>query len=175
MISQSIKGIYRDVLCNRDGSVRFDSGWKSNTIVQGCHILLAGFMNGSNHAEGIQFLAVGMGEPAWDNLATIPATPPDATNLVARAADMIPLEQMTLAYLDASGDPTTTPTPRLQIVTTLAEDFPTPPNGQATYPLREFGLFGRFDGVDYMINCIRHRVIHKDTASTLVRTIQLTF
>lgn len=39
-------------------------------------------------------------------------------------------------------------------------------------PLREFGLFGLFDGKDYMINCVRHPVIHKDAASTLVRVIR---
>lgn len=36
-------------------------------------------------------------------------------------------------------------------------------------PLREFGLF---DGKDYMINGVRHPVIHKDAASTLVRVIR---
>jgi hypothetical protein len=172
--SLAIKGIYRDILKRHDGTVRFDSGWKSNTIVQRCHVLLAGFMNNAG-ANGIQFLAVGQGDPAWDTPAGPPPPPVTATDLVNRFAATIPVAQMDLTYLDENGDPVVGPTNRLQIATTLAENFPTPPNGQAAYPLREFGLFGAFAGDEYMINCIRHPVIHKDTASTLVRTIRLTF
>lgn len=173
-ISSTLKGIYRDQCKGPDGHIRFDSGWKSNIIVQRCHILLAGFMNNAT-ASGIQFLAVGQGDPSWDTVAGPPPSPVTATDLVNRFAETIPLAQLDLTYLDQNGDPVAGPTNRLQISTTLAESFPTPPNGLAAYPLREFGLFGSFDGEEYMINSIRHPVIHKDTSSTLIRTIRLTF
>lgn len=169
------KGIYRDTLIGSDGRVQFDSGWTSNTIVLRCHILIASFMLNNSAASGVQYMAVGQGNQAWDNLAELPDTPDDANSLVNQFGGTIPMAQLAPTYLDENREPTTAETRTLQLTATLGENFPTPPEGRAAYPLREFGLFGSFDGQPYMINSIRHRVIHKDTASTLVRTIQLTF
>ena len=50
----SIRGIYRDILIDRDESVIFDSGWESNRIVDRCRVLLAAFMKkrgDSGHTE----------------------------------------------------------------------------------------------------------------------------
>jgi hypothetical protein len=41
--------------------------------------------------------------------------------------------------------------------------------------LREFGLFGQLAGSDYMLNSIRHPVIHKDGDATLIRVVRLYF
>jgi hypothetical protein len=86
-----------------------------------------------------------------------------------------------LVYLNDLDEAVTVPTPRLQITATLEEGVPPAPEPQvSTYPLREFGLFGKY--VDdssieheYMIDCIRHPVIHKDESATLIRVVRLYF
>lgn len=169
-----LKGMYRDILQGPDGDVRHDSGWTSNTIVERCHVLLAGFMN-HDLTNGIQFLAVGRGDAAWDTPAGPPPPPATATDLVNRFPETIPFDQLDLTYLDLNNEVVAGPTNRLQITATLSEGFPTPPAGLSAFPLREFGLFGNFGGEDYMINYIRHPVIHKDTASSLIRVVRLQF
>ena len=52
---------------------------------------------------------------------------------------------------------------------------PPPDENLSSYPLREFGLFGKYGTIPYMIDCIRHPVIHKDTSTTLVRVVRLYF
>jgi hypothetical protein len=170
-----LKGMYRDVLMADDGRVLYDSGWAANTIVDRCRILLAGFMKNES-SSGIQFLAVGQGLDTWDAAGP---PPPEATStdLVNRYNPTIPVNQLSLAYLDEEPQPqvVVNPTHRLQITATLEPGYPTPLAPLNTYPLREFGLFSRFEGSNYMINNIRHPVIHKDTTTTLVRVIQLYF
>ena len=52
-IGASLKGIYRDILKGADNRIIHDSGWVSNTIVDNCRVLLAGFMK-SEPTDGIQ-------------------------------------------------------------------------------------------------------------------------
>lgn len=182
----SIKGIYRDLLKGPDSRVIFDSGWRSNTIVQQCKVLIAGFMkNGS--PSGIQCLAVGKGKEEWDtqwNTANPPGPASDTvTNLENRYSPPITVppvspvpgqEYLEISYLDESDKVSGKVTNRLQIKATLNPGYPAPIQFNA-YPLREFGLFGSFGGKDYMINCVRHPVIYKDASATLVREIKLYF
>lgn len=175
-IGSSIRGIYRDVLMGPDNRVLHDSGWVSNTIVDGCRTLLAGFMK-NEPSQGIQYLAVGQGLEAWDtDLEPVPAT---ATDLENRYTPTIPDptsgSDLALVYLDENDDVVDGPTSRLQITATLKPGYPAPLSPLTTYPLREFGFFGRFNGTDYMINAIRHPVIDKDESATLIRTIRLYF
>ncbi len=76
-IGNQLKGIYRDILQSADGSVIHDSGWVSNTIVERCRILLAGFMR-NDPTDGIHHLAFGQGLATWDS-AGVPAPDPTAT------------------------------------------------------------------------------------------------
>jgi len=178
----ALKGIYRDILSAGDGRIIHDSGWVSNTIVDRCRILLAGFVKNES-SSGIQFLAVGRGLDAWDKEGP-PASDPAATiDLVNRHAQPLPVNSLNIVYLDEAASVVANPTKRLQITATLVPGYP-PPLAPGyppplvplnTYPLREFGLFGRFHGNDYMINSIRHPVIHKDADATLVRVIRLYF
>jgi hypothetical protein len=176
----SIKGIYRDILKTKDGSIIFDSGWNSNTIVTNCRILLAGFIK-NDSPIGIQHLAVGQGDEDWDdqwNTASPPAPAPTTVTGLETAYDPpIPVSNMELIYLDASNNPAETgiTTNRLQIKATLEPGYPAPLSPLKTYPLREFGLFGKFGPNYYMIDCIRHQVIYKDESATLVRVIRLYF
>ncbi len=179
-IRQALKGTYRDILIEPGRGVIFDSGWNNNTIVDTCRMLLAGFMK-SDSTSGIQYLAVGQGLESWD--ADIPDIVPATTDaLMSKALNTPPpykhpivAADLDFAYLNASEKVVAGPTPRLQIKATLSPGVPQPVGGGTTYPLREFGLFGRFDNTDYMINCIRHPVIHKGPTATLIRSVRLYF
>lgn len=178
--SYLVQGFYRDILKGPDGKIIYDSNWKRNTIMDSCRVLLARFMrfdpaNGLEPSNGIQYLAVGKGLPEWDTEIppVDPASPdPDLEN---RYSPEIPLANLTIVYLDEANSPSITPTNRLQITATLEAGYPAPVPPLSTYPLREFGFFGSFDGEEFMINCVRHPVIHKDAQSTLVRAVRLVF
>jgi len=170
----NIKGIYRDVLVDQQRRIIHDSGWVSNTIVNTCRILLASFMKGnlndlSAGATGIQYLVVGQGDPAWDGHPMSPQL--EDRDLFDKTTNRFELRDFNLAYLDESNHVVDTPTHRLQIKTMIKAGEPP---GE-TYALREFGLFGRFGGEEYMINYVIHPVIHKDKLTELTRTIRLFF
>lgn len=165
----SPQGCYRDRLVGADGGV-CDRGWRSNLIVDRGRFLLAGFMRG-DAAEGIQRLLIGRGEAGWDLVP--PPAPPRSTQALTDAAPFeIVLTPAEITYLDAAGNPTAGPTNRLRLAVTMGTNEPP---GEDPYPLREFGLFGRFGGADFMINYVRHPVLFKAADATLERTIQLVF
>ncbi|SCY82404.1 hypothetical protein [Desulfoluna spongiiphila] len=168
-----LKGIYRDILKDGRGHILSDSGWSSNTIVHRCRILLAGFIKG-DASGGIHHLSFGMGRDSWDHDGP-PPPDPSATDLIAPYPRPMPLDTLGLTYLDDDNNEVSTPTSRLQITAILEPGYPDPTTPAATYPLREFGLFGTFDGAYFMINSIRHPVIHKDASATLIRKIRLHF
>jgi hypothetical protein len=184
----SIRGRYRDILIGPGKRIVYDSGWRSNTIVRQCRVLLAGFMKSDQQASGIQYLAVGQGDEAWDaqwNTATPPPPDPSSTNLQNRFDPPIPVppaspvpgkDYLEIIYLDDSDNPAASGvvTNTLQIKAVLSPGYPAPSQFN-TYPLREFGLFGSFGATDYMINYVKHPVIYKDTSATLVREIRLYF
>lgn len=175
-IVTSIKGIYRDILKGKDGNLIYDSGWVTNTIMDRCRILLSGFMK-NDPSYGIQRLAVGRGLKQWDTTGAPSPDPATTTNLVDRFNPPIPYADLNLVYLDE--DDTVVvgqrKTDRLQVTATLVPGYPTPVSPLTSYPLREFGLFGKFNDEEYMINYIRHPVIHKDESATLIRLIKLYF
>lgn len=163
------KGFYRDRLLEADGNV-IDRGWRGNLIVDRCRFLLAAFMRG-DASTGIERLLIGRGSAVWD------ATPPEpAPRSTQQLEDPAPFEVVITSseidYLDAAGNPTTGPTNRIRITVELGENEPP---GEDPFPLREFGLFGSFGGEAYMINYVRHGVIHKPADATLQRTISLIF
>ena len=177
MIGNSIKGIYRDLLKGPNDDIIYDSGWVSNRIVDRCRKLLAGFMKNdpSESIEGIRYLAVGKGlEEEWD---TSGAPPPNSsvTKLMDPNPFTIDVENLSLVYLKENDEEVKGPTNRLQITATLGTNEPPAVLPLSSYPLREFGLFGKFGGKDYMIDCIRHPVIHKDVSATLIRVLRLYF
>ena len=170
IIGAAIKGIYRDMLKGKNNAILFDSGWVPNTIVNTCRTLLAGFMKNES-SNGIQYMAVGRGLEEWDANGAPTPDPATTTDLVNRHTPTIPVSNLALVYLDENDVEVPGPTNRLQITATLEPGYPPPLAAPlTTYPLREFGLFG---GADHMINCIRHPVIHKDAAATLIRVVRL--
>lgn len=169
-----IKGIYRDILRNAANQVVSDSGWQSNTILNGCRMLLAGFMRNDN-VSGIQYLSVGQGDEAWDTDGAPSPNPQTTTGLVSPAAPNVPFSELDVVFLNQQDQVVNNPTPRLQVTATLNPGFPLPIPPATSYPLREFGLFGRLGNTDFMLNNIRHPVLLKDTTSTLIRVIRLYF
>jgi hypothetical protein len=173
-IASPIRGVYRDRLYGAGGRLLRDSGWQNNTILDGCRFLLAGFMLNET-ASGIASLAVGQGDPLWDVDGVPAASPSATTGLVNRFNPPIPFAELDVAYLDANEQVVAGPSMRLQITATLVAGYPAPVAPATSYPLREFGLFANLNGEDIMINTIRHPVLHKDEASTLIRVIRLYF
>lgn len=169
------KGIYRDRLFGKRGEY-FDSGWCSNIIVDRCRELIAALMAGSSVAQGIRFIAIGQGDSAWDT--TPPAAPTSGSSALQDTSPFtmeVNMPQITLEYLNAGNVPVAGPTNRLQVTITLEAGTPPLASGEETYPMREFGLFGRIDTDEYMIDYVRHPVIHKGPDDTLLRTIRLIF
>ncbi len=173
-IGSTIKGIYHDILIDQKGHVIEDRGWQTNTILDGCRILLAGFMMNET-AGGIFSLGVGQGDPAWDTAGAPAANPVTTTGLVNRYNPLIPFSELDLVYLDQNDQVIAGPSTRLQITATLIPGYPVPQAPSTTFPLREFGLFGLLNSTEIMINTIRHPVLHKDVTSTLIRVIRLYF
>jgi hypothetical protein len=168
-------GRYRDVLLDAPGGrVIWDRGWRPNTIAGDCRRLLASLLRGSPPASGMVGLQVGAGLATWDG--TGPPQPTSAqTALVdphpfTAAAAELRIDFLTDAAVSAS------PTNRLQIQATLGPNQPVWPDANHTSGnLREFGLVATLDGATVLINYVTHPVIAKDPASTLQRTIWLTF
>lgn len=174
IIGDSIKGVYHDILKGPNNNIIYDSGWVSNTIVDRCRMLLAAFMK-NDPSDGIQYLYVGKGLETWDTDGAPASDPATTTGLVSPYSEPIMVSDLELVYLDENDAEEAGPTTRLQITATLDPGYPAPISPLTTYPLREFGLFGKFGGDPYMIDCIRHPVIHKDVSATLIRVVRLYF
>ncbi len=182
-IGSSLKGIYRDILTDRNNNVVFDSGWVKNKIVDRCRNLLAAFMknDAEKTASGIVRLRVGAGLGAWDTGGAPVPEDSEIRLVTPHPSFTVEFDDLDLTYLD-TGDVEVEegPTNRLQVTATLENDQPPPLEEHLTsYPLREFGLFGEYnDGAEtheYMIDCIRHPLIDKDVNTTLVRVVRLYF
>jgi hypothetical protein len=169
-----LRGMYRDLVTAVDGSLLWDPGWKRNTIVVDCRRLLAGFVAGGSFSLGIQGLWVGQGSDSWDQGST-PVPSPSATALFDPNPFLVPLANLQIDFLDGA-TVTATPTNRLQIKATLGPNVPPwPDTNHASTNLREFGLVGKLNGKNTLINYVTHPVIVKDPASTLTRTVWLVF
>jgi len=166
------KGIYHDRIIRADGEL-IDLGWRSNIVVDRCRFLLAGFMKGDS-SFGIQSIKIGRGAASWDTTSPGPPQAAD-TDLVDTSPETIAISGADITYLDAAGNVVAGPTHRLEITVTLPAGMPPVPMGLDDYPLREFGLFGAFGVDEYMIDYVRHPVIHKRADDTLIRTIRLVF
>ncbi|MGD9157554.1 MAG: hypothetical protein PVG39_04040 [Desulfobacteraceae bacterium] len=167
-----LKGVYQDRLINRKGEI-IDSGWRSNIIVDRCRFLLAAFMKG-DASSGIQSIKIGKGLEVWDS--TPPGPPARTTELLTDPGPVdIPISPRQVEYLDAADNMTAGPTHRLRISISLEPGTPSIASGETSYPMREFGLFGLFGTEKYMIDYVRHPVIHKQADDTLERIIHLIF
>jgi phage tail-like protein len=186
-----IHGMYRDVVRGPGGVLVSDSGWKKNLILNGFRTLLASFAHGKapappvSDALGIQEVRFGSGLPGWD-LAPPPADPTRTTltdlspfavpRLLPPIPPGTPNPDFTVTFLQA-GAVSAVETNVVEITATLPPGSPPWPDGGAhpTSDLREFGLVGRLDGVDVLLNHVVHAAIAKGPGTTLTRTIRLVF
>jgi hypothetical protein len=175
-IQSNLSGRYHDRLIRSSGE-EIEYGWRSNVITERCHLLLAAFMKGDMDLEGgfkaagISMLAVGRGLAGWEKQPPPPPTG-DEQQLVDPEPFTIAIPANTIVYLDDSGVPTAGPTRHIQVTVTLNPGEPPVEKGEV-FPLREFALFGMFEDEYYMIDYVRHRVIHKQAGDTLTREIRL--
>ena len=183
-----VHGMYRDVVTS-GAVVISDSGWKKNLILNGFRTLLASFAHGKSAAPplsdalGIHEVRFGIGLPAWD--AALPAADTTRTALTDPSPFAVP---RLLPPLPGMPNPnfsvtfiqgnvvSASETNVVEITATLPVGSPPwPDGGHATSTLREFGLVGRLDGMDVLLNHVAHTGIAKDPGTTLTRTIRLVF
>lgn len=173
-VDSGIQGHYRDRVM-RDQQVLADYGWRSNIIVTRCRQLLAAFLMGDSDVDpGIQFIQFGRGDASWD-AAPLPPPNPNTQQLVDTQAVKIDVGDMALSYLDDAGNEIATVHHRMQATVEVPQGLLNVVTGGLDYPLREFGLFGGYNGNDYMIDYVRHPVIHIKPQDELLRRIRLVF
>lgn len=169
-----LQGKYRDRLITASGD-HIDYGWRSNVIVNQCRQLLAAFMKG-DPTNGIQFIALGRGDVAWDS--EMPAPPGMSTDqLTDPSPETVAITDtaMEIDYLNSVGDITTDTSHRIQVTVTLAPGSLPIAMGETAFPLREFALFGQRDTDDFMIDYVRHPVMNIGPEDTLIRRVRLVF
>ena len=121
VVVANLQGMYRDVLRDATGRVRWDRGWQKNAIVTDCPSS-GGFMRGAPTGTlGIQGLQVGMGLTAWDQPPGPPPANAGQVSLVDPHPFTVPVADLQIDFLDLTSDSvSTTPTNRLQIVAKLS-------------------------------------------------------
>ncbi len=103
-VTVNVYGMYRDVLRDARERVIWESGWRKNTIVTSCRLLLASFMRGGSPplSQGTQGLQVGMGLDAWDRPPGLPLPDPGRTSLVDPHPYTLDLSHIKIDYLDGA-------------------------------------------------------------------------
>lgn len=166
-------GKYRDVVADDRGNFIEDYGWRSNRIVQNCHVLLSALLKRDGGYAGILYWAIGEGLSSWDSRIPNPSeTDTQLTQEIARKS--LPVGQ--IVYLDDDHEQTQTPSPQLEIRCTFNENDL---NLDGVQPLREFGLFGG-DATEtvnsgLMIDRVIHPRVDFGPGMTLTRHVRLSF
>jgi len=166
-------GQYHDQLKRANGKT-IDFGWRSNVVVDQCRQLLAAFMLGET-VNGIQLIELGRGESEWDILPNV-ASDPSIDNLADLTPFSIPVvdDAMQVDFIDNTGNVISGPSQRIQVRVTLVPGS-LPIASDETFPLREFALFGQLGSENFMIDYVRHPVMHIGSEDSLTRTIRLVF
>jgi hypothetical protein len=172
-MSKAIDGRYQDELRDTQGRLLWQSGWRSNRIVNSCSRLLAALMKGEAGMQGLRYWAVGQGEGSWD--VTLLNPQPANTQLTSEVA-RLPLSAEHVKYIDGENAPSATPTNCLEVTVDIEGSRLV---GSGFRFLREFGLFGgdatEAPNSGLMINQVIHPRIDMAPGMTLSRTLHLTF
>lgn len=139
-----------------------------NLIVNSFLKLVMCLIKGQTGYFGIQYWAVGSGNPSWDS--SVPAPDENATRLVSEIG-RVPILPAEISFLDSGFSVTTTPSNIIQISHTFeANDC----NGT----WREFGIFGgnatAVANSGIMINNRHHAVLTKTNEMVIERTMRFT-
>jgi hypothetical protein len=163
-----MQGRYRDTVADRAGRPLAQGPWRSNAIVDSCWPLLAALLKGEPGMQGILFWAVGAGDPAWD--AVLPPPNPQATGLRDEVA-RVPVKPDDMAFLDAQGHRSASPTPRLELRVRFRWTEPR--------TLREFGVFGgdatEQAGSGTLLNYVMHPRVDLGAGKQLQRRLRFSF
>jgi len=172
-VGRFARGYYRDVFIGPSGKAQLDTGWHPNLVVQNCNVLLASLMKRQTGMQGILYLAIGQGDPQWDDQSPVALLTTSQLNTeVARQA----ITEDQIVFLDDEDQLTDEPTSRLQITVEFRGEELVP-NGSLS--LREFGLYGGDatgelnSGV--IIDYVIHPRIELTPEMTLSRTLRLSF
>lgn len=173
LMNQRIRGHYRDILTDRRARTRWDSGWRSNLIVQNCNVLLAALLKRQEGMQGILYWAIGQGDGAWDSSCPSPSS---GDSRLCKEVARLALAPDRIVYLDDSEQAIASPSDCLEI---SAEFSGATFARGGSQPLREFGLFGG-DATDqpdtgFMIDYVIHPCINLTPDWTLHRKLRLAF
>lgn len=142
----------------------------SNIITDVCSNLLAqlAFCGMSEHVPGVLTLAVGTGGSGWDVLNP----PAETSDLTVLYSELYRKQFYSKTYVDISGNPSATPTNKLEFTTVF--DY-----AEANGPLVEMGLFGGdgalLSGGGIRVNAKHFPVLNKSLTSKLSILWGLTF
>ncbi len=162
-----MRGNYRDIIHARCGRTVFDSGWKSNTIVDSAWTLIAGLLKNDPGLDGILFWAVGSGSAAWD---TTPRPINTSVTRLVEEIDRIPVTPESIIYIDSDGNPSPAPSVCIEAGAIFTWN--------RNVVLREFGLFGgngtpeRDSGL--LINYVAHPHLEISAGQSITRRMRFT-
>jgi hypothetical protein len=140
-----------------------------NTVVNSCSNLIACLLKGQSGYAGLQYWAVGSGNPSMSN--TSPDTPSVTDTKLLAETFRKAIAPTDIAFLDTNNVVTASVTNKIQVSVTFTES-------EANGELREFGLYGgnatatKDSGI--MINRKIHPLIYKTSGMRLDRVIRIT-
>lgn len=167
--SFSMTGQITDRIFNTKGEL-VDTIVGHNMIVNSFTYLVMAFAKQVPGYSGIQYWAIGSGEPTWDQLATVPSPNADEVKLT-NEINRIRIDESDMTFLNADGSVSSKPTNIIQIKKTFgANDC----NGK----WREFAIFGgnatQAADSGIMINKRHHGRIDKTNEMIIERTMKFT-
>jgi len=163
-----MRGAYRDTFIDVPGKRTPDPGWRRNVIVGTCWPLMTGLLKNDPDLRGILYWAVGEGVAEWDD-SSLSGSP--GVSSLRSEVGRIPIDPEAMVYLDAAGEPSVQPTPRLEVRARF--------EWSADQVLREFGIFGGDASEDpdsgQLINYVVHDRLDMAAGSALERQIRFSF
>lgn len=177
-VPQVVEGIWRDEITYQDGRVEIRE-WKHNLVVNKLSELLAALFKGHPGIVGAQYWAVGRGDPVWDSRPDANGDglpdPPQPTVTQTKLLDEIARKPVTVVFLDANNNQTSSITNRVEVSATFGV-------GEANGAWREWGVFGgnatSAKDSGYMADAVNHPVLSKpagDGDFSITRRVRFTF
>ncbi len=177
-VPQVVEGIWRDEITYQDGRVEIRE-WKHNLVVNKLSELLAALFKTHAGIVGAQYWAVGRGDPAWDSRPDANGDglpdPPQPTVTQTKLLDEIARKPVTVVFLDANNNQTSSITNRVEVSATFGV-------GEANGAWREWGVFGgnatSAKDSGYMADAVNHPVLSKpagDGDFSITRRVRFTF
>lgn len=163
----NVKGEYTDTIRYADGTVEVIKS--HNLIVDGLYKIITSLLSAKGGYSGLQYWAVGSGNPSWDSELPNPQT---SDTRLTQEIGRKKIQPSDFAWVNASGEVQSTPTNRLRVRVTFS-------NSECDGAWREFGLFGgnatSTANSGIMMNHKNHPVVNKTSEMEIEREIIFTF